>query len=210
MFSKRLVRPKYSPFCITALFFLVSGSLVDFLQAAFITNVGYVDVENNFFIPQGLLIIRLLILALFISWVLHKKNKLSRPLQFVFIWLAFSLFSAYFSNRPYTHYLLLVLPAFSLAIGMLLTLNKKTARKFAVMLAIVAVFLYQTFWHFTPQKTVEYYTNFLAFIQNKSTVQSYQAFFDSRTPRDYDVASYLKLHLKKGETFFLWGNSAQL
>ena len=34
------------PFCITALFFLISGSLVDFLQAAFITNVGYVDLRS--------------------------------------------------------------------------------------------------------------------------------------------------------------------
>ena len=44
----------------------------------------------------------------------------------------------------------------------------------------------------------------------KKDLTSYRSFFDSRTPLYYDLASYLKLHVKKNEEIFIWGDAPQV
>ena len=39
---------------------------------------------------------------------------------------------------------------------------------------------------------------------------SYQAFFDKRTPIDYEIARFIRPKLSIGDTIFIWGNNAQL
>jgi len=56
--------------------------------------------------------------------------------MFVSLWLAFSLFDAYFSQRPYTHYVLILLPALCLMFGLFM-LNKNFS-KLAGILTIVS------------------------------------------------------------------------
>jgi hypothetical protein len=41
-------------------------------------------------------------------------------------------------------------------------------------------------------------------------LESYQAFFDGKTPRDYEVASFIKSHTTDTDSVFLWGDSAQI
>lgn len=44
----------------------------------------------------------------------------------------------------------------------------------------------------------------------KKSVSDYQSFFDRRTPRDAEIALYLRRHTNDGDTIFLWGNNAQI
>ena len=59
-------------------------------------------------------------------------------------------------------------------------------------------------------KIIRHYTNLLQFCSDKKDLASYQAYFDGNTPRDYELARYIRMNTKKDESIFVWGNNAQL
>ncbi|HZJ18642.1 MAG TPA: hypothetical protein VFD45_03435, partial [Patescibacteria group bacterium] len=182
------------------------GAFSFFLKATFLNNVGYVSYGNKFIIPQGFLILKLVILFLFILFVFIKRKSLNLAGVFVFLWAGFSLFNAFFSQRPYTHYILVFLPSFSLLIGFLIA-NKKW-QKFSLIFILVLTYLIIKNFHIYD-KVIPYYKNFLDFANGQKSLIEYQAFFDRRTPIDYQVAQYL-LPKINNENVFVWGNNAQL
>lgn len=206
------------PIVLVVVVFLFFGTLGDFFAAAFQQNVGYINYGNKFYIPQGLLILKLLLLSGFLLLLFRLRETFSKSSLFILIWFAFSLFNAFFAQRPYTHYLLVLLPSFLLLVGMISFErftekgNAKTEdilRRNITLLAIVAfLFVATNFRIFL--KTVFYYQNFLSFVTQGKSVEAYQAFFDRNTPRDYEVAHYLKNHLLNQDAVFVWGNNAQL
>jgi hypothetical protein len=195
------------PIFITAVFFYISGGFSYFLKATFFSNVGYVGYGNKFIIPQGLLILKLLILTLFSLFVFVKRKSLGMEGVFIFLWIGFSLFNAFFSQRPYTHYLLVLLPSFSLLIGFIFA-NRRWKSFSIVLLLIILYLLFKNFWFYN--KIVPYYNNFLSFTNSKKSLTAYQKFFDKRTPIDYQITDYLGPKLKKEDNIFIWGNNAQV
>lgn len=195
------------PVLLTALFFLFTGAFVPFIKATLTTNLGYVNYGNQFIIPQGLLVLKLLLLCMGIGIIFLLRNRFTKSTLFIVLWFIFSLFNAYFSQRPYTHYLLVLLPSFCLLTGLIFT-----SRKYRVVLGItviaVLILLYRTFHLYT--KTPRYYQNFIAFITDQKSVAEYRAFFDRNTPRDYELADFIKTHTNERDTIFIWGDNAQL
>jgi len=59
-------------------------------------------------------------------------------------------------------------------------------------------------------KITDHYKNLFYFCADKKGIDSYQAFFDGNTPRDYEVARYLRMNTSKKDQIFIWGNNAQL
>lgn len=197
------------PFGITALAFLIKGGFIEFLKASFIQNIGYVGYKNAFIIPQGLLILKLLLLGGVIVYLFYKRMHFSPFILFVLVWTAFSLFNAFFSQRPYTHYVLVALPSVLLFCGFLALQYKKH------MVLVVATFvllyiLAKQFSYYSVKKTILYYPNFFSFVAQKKSVTQYQSFFDRDTPRDYEIAGFLRNRLPDNATVFVWGNSAQI
>lgn len=192
---------------ITILFFFVKGSFSDFLNATFFSNIGYVGYGNKLIIPQGLLLIKLGLLVLLIIFLSLKRSKLKLNSTFVLLWFAFSLFNAFFSQRPYTHYLLVLLPTFSLLLG--LTFSEKRFVAINVLILIVSTLLILKNFTFYA-KDFSYYGNFLSFVTGSKTVSQYQRFFDNQTPIDYELSIYIKTHTKATDPIFDWGNNAQL
>jgi hypothetical protein len=211
---KNKVQPVYSfilgfiiPIGITTIVFLFQGAFSDFVKATLSSNVGYVGYGNKFLIPQGLLILKLFVLSLFTLFVFKKRERLGVEGIFIYLWFAFSLFNSFFSQRPYTHYLLVLLPSFCLFIGIIF--DNAVFRKLSFTIFIVTTFLVlQSFWFFT--KTKYYYQNFVSFLIDKDNVTGYQGFFDRNTPGDYILASYVNSHVPKNGSIFIWGNNAQL
>lgn len=197
------------PLLVTSIFLVSYGIFGAFIEANFINNVSYVEYKNTFFIPQGLLIIKITILLIAVGFLLRYKAYLTRPLLFILFWFCFALFSTFFSHRPYTHYVLIFLPSFSLLIGALLAIRKHRLL-LGVILIISLLLLRYNFNHFDYRKTMQYYTTFISYLRGTLSITSYQSFFDKNTPRDYQVAEYLKSRMKKGDTLFLWGNSPQI
>lgn len=195
------------PIALVTIFFTFSNALPYFLKAVLFNNVGYVNYGNKFIIPQGLLVIKLILLFSFCLFIFWKRKTLGNNFVFVALWLAFSLFNAYFSQRPYTHYMLVLLPAFSLMLGYL-SLNKEISKLAGILTlsTFIAVLLSFSFYI----KTAFYYQNFASFLLGGKSVYQYQRFFDRNTPNDYDLAGYIKANTKKEDKIFIWGNNAQV
>ena len=194
------------PIAAVSLYFFINGAFSDFLRATFSANVSYVGFGNRLIIPQGLLLLKLAVLFIFTLFVLRRKNDLGKDVAFILIWFGFSLFNAFFSQRPYTHYLLVLLPSFSLVIGLLFNTKFRNV--------IVPVFLLSLFFILTNfgyyGKTFFYYQNFVSFIMGDKSANLYNKFFDRRTLTDYELASYINIHTGPEDSIFVWGNNAQL
>lgn len=197
------------PLGISLLYFLMRGALTDYLAASFSGNVGYVGYNNAFIIPQGLLFIKMMLLGMFITSLFVFRKKLPQGLQILLIWLAFSVFSTFFAQRPYPHYLIVLLPALSLLIGSMYefaTLKKQLALiTAAVLLLILCVFRIDKY-----KEPFTYYANFLAYASHLKSTESYHNYFDGNTNNWYDIADYIKLHTNRNDIIFVWANSPQI
>ncbi len=200
------------PVLLTFFYFFIQGNLTNFLEANFLQNIRYVGYKNEFLIPQGLLIFKLILLLSFVALLFLKKNTLTKSALFIFLWLAFSVFNAYFSHRPYTHYILVALPSFCLALGLTFSYWKKSL--FIPAGFLLTLFLLSRQFDLPDinkyKKPATYYQNFATFLLGQRSVSDFQAFFDNDVPRDYEVARYLKNLPNKNEGIFIWGNSAQM
>lgn len=196
-----------TPVALTFLYFILTNNFKDFFNAFLFSNVGYVGYGNKFIIAQGLLYLKALALAIFIGLLFIKRNSINRGVLFIVIWFAFSLFNTFFAGRAYTHYLLVLLPSFSLMIGAVLSERKERFFLIAfLVLALLAVL--NTFK--LKAKFIPYYSNLISFCSDKKDVASYQSFFDRNTPRDYELARYIKSNTQNYESVFVWGNNAQI
>jgi hypothetical protein len=199
------------PFCVTALFFLFQGTFTEFIQATFAGNVDYVGFQNTFYgVPQGLLLIKIILLIAALSLLFIKRKSLSPQALFIFLWLTFSLFNTFFSGRPYTHYMLVLLPSLCLLIGFVLSKTTKI-KQIGLLVGIFIIFAF-TLQQFKSDfvKSVLYYNNAVQFLTGAKDVSAYQAFFDIVTPRDYAVASFINTHTNSRDHVFIWGDHAQI
>lgn len=195
------------PVALTFAYFSATNNFKDFFDAFLFSNVGYVGYGNKFIIPQGLLYLKAAALGSFIGFLFLKRNSINRNALFVLIWFAFSLFNTFFAQRPYAHYLLVLLPSFSLMIGAILSSKKE---KFFILLFLLIGLLAVLNTFKLKAKFIPYYSNLIAFCSDKKDLTSYQSFFDGNTPRDYELARYIKSNTKKSDSIFIWGNNAQV
>lgn len=192
---------------LTALFFFLKGAFIPFINATLFSNIGYVGYGNQFLIPQGLLILKLILLVFISYFIFLKRGRLGTGAVFALLWISFSLFNTFFSQRPYTHYILVLLPSFAILLGLILEGGR--LRKFFLSLFLTVLFLLATNFSFYS-KSLPYYGNFLSFVTEGKSVRDYQRFFDRTTPVDYELASFIKVNTNKKDYIFTWGNNAQL
>lgn len=198
-----------APIAITALYFFIFGGFSSFISATFSNNVSYVGYKNYFLVPQGLLLTKLLLLFVFALFLFWKRHAISKPSLFIFLWFGFSFFNVFFSQRPYTHYLLVGITSFALLIGLIL--SEKKYRIFSVALLIGGIIATDTVFSLMSAKHIAaYYQNFASYISGQKSTTAYQSFFDPDMPKDYEIAEFIKAHIQKDRTIFIWGNSAQI
>lgn len=207
-----------TPIFLTGLYFLLIGIFQDFFRAAFSQNVGYVGYANllqiniggqNILIPQGILLLKLLALFIALLFIVLFRRKLGRAGVAVYIWMLFSLFNTFFSGRPYTHYILVSLPAFCLFFGLLFERAEIRLKVFHVFIFIIVLLLLRNnFWIYT--KITPYYANYLEFMNGQRSIATYQSFFDRITPRDYEIARFIELNTTNEDSVFLISDSGQI
>lgn len=196
------------PFIFFCGYFFIKGNLADFLQAAFLQNIGYVAYSNNLLVPQGMLLIKAILLILAVFIIISQRKKLRDACLFVLLWVSFSLFSVFFSGRPYTHYLLLLLPSMLFLTSAYFFLGKRRKAILGFGLLFIFLILGKNF-SFYPQ-IFGYYQNFFSYITTRETNEAYQSFFDKQIPGDYLAADFLNVHAGAKDTIFVWGNDAQI
>lgn len=195
------------PIIFVAAIFLLRGGFSDLIRATFFSNIGYVGYGNKLIIPQGLLILKLVLLGGYSLFVFFKRKSFGSFATFVLLWTGFSLFNAFFSQRPYTHYVLTLLPSFCLLLGLLF---EKTKQQYTyALIFILTLFLALTNFNYYV-KTLTYYPNFISFVFGNKSVAAYEKYFDGSTPRDYALASFINANTTEKDNIFLWGNNAQL
>ena len=211
---KKTIRPPaiiigfFLPILVVTLFFILNNTFIDFIKAAFITNISYVSYGNKIGGTPLLLFIKLILLVGFTLYAFAKRKKFSSTLLFISIWFAFSLFNALFSQRPYAHYLLVLLPSLSLMIG--LVFQKKYQKLIAIFFLIGLLTITKVFGISNFNKSIHYYQNFISYVKGQKSMAEFQAFFDKNTPFDYEIARFIKPKIEKHDTIFVWGNNAQL
>ncbi len=139
------------PLLVTIIYFAFNHAVLDFLRSAFSGNVDYVGWKNNLFgIPQGLLLVKCLLLAGGVFLIIDKRKYFSPSILFILLWLVFSVFNAYFSGRPYTHYAIVLLPSFCLFVGLFFT-NLAVKNKIITLMVILLLTVAFTFhFQFNP------------------------------------------------------------
>lgn len=194
------------PVVLVSLYFLSRGSLFYFLQAALLQNVGYVSYGNYFLFPMGFLFFKLILLAVSLLLTIRFRKEIGFVGIFILIWFFFSVFNAFFAERPYIHYLLVLLPSFSLLLGYIFEKGKFLVLNL-FLFVIFTIFLARYFALYPHN--FSYYQNYFDFILGRKNIFSYQSFFDANATRDFDIASFIKSKAKE-ESVFVWGDSAQI
>ncbi len=195
------------PVFITSLYFLITDNFRNFLNASLFSNISYVERDNSIFFAQDLLIAKAALLFFFVYAIFKKRGLLNKASIFILVWFAFSLFNAFFSHRPYIHYLLVLLPSFCLFIGLLFW-DKKLRDILTVSLIFIVVILLSNFPLF--YKTAWYYQNFWNFLSGKKSNIEYMSFFDKRAVIDYKIANYINAKTNREDSIYIWGNNAQV
>jgi hypothetical protein len=199
----------FAPVGIYSIVSLIQGNFLTFVESAFLNNVSYVELENTFVIPHGFLVLKTFYLLVSVIFLFSIRARLPKEFLFVVTWLVFSLYSVFFSQRPYGHYVLLLLPSFILFF--LSAFSFPTFRKkIFLSTSIVLLLIVTTFHFFLAPKLLTYYTNFFSFISGGMSTSSYLSTFDYRTQRDYTISHFLKTIGALRNDIFIWGDSAQI
>ena len=202
------------PIGLTFIWYYIKGGFQQYLIAAFLENVGYLSsfrpdqVRDPFLVRNGPLLIRfgLVFLGTFIVWLFRKK--LSKQYIFLTVWLLFTLFAVTLSERPYPHYLIQSVPAISVMVGMLFTLNSLEQSLVIIPLALTFIPpVYYNFWHY---RTLPYYEKFVKFAAGQTTRKEYIESFGGHVPVGYDIADFIVKSTKKDDPIFVWGPDSAL
>lgn len=199
------------PLLATFLYYAFQGALNEYLAAAFFQNIPYLSSWAGGQAQVGglpfLLLVRSGILALLIIVLLVLRKKVSLRAKLILIWFAFSWYAALLSSRPYPHYLIQLLPAFSLSLGLLFTTQKQYLfEKIIPAILFIAFVLTFNLFNFWTYKNLPYYRNFYQFALGNKNLQEYFADYDGRANDVYQVADYLVSHTLADEEIFIWGN----
>ncbi|HUW24531.1 MAG TPA: hypothetical protein VMW04_02775 [Patescibacteria group bacterium] len=204
------------PLVLTGLFFLARGAFTPFFTACFKQTFGYLFswetgshlfslasfVKSDLLIRSGLLLAGLGILFL-------RRKRLSPLLIFVPLWFIFALFAATLPGRPYPHYLIQVIPPFSLAVGLLFAKKDWLNRLLVISLfGLLALSIVR--YHFWSYATLSYYQNFFQFACRQKNKTAYFAYFGQKTPQLYELAQFINESTGPQEKIFIWSNEPQL
>lgn len=190
-------------------YFTLRGCLQEFLAASFFNNLSYTAAwGGGTFSTRTLLFLKSFLLFFLPLLLLIFRRKVNLTTLLIYPWLFLSFFGATISNRPYPHYLMQTVPAFSLLLGKSISQKRKLLDLILAFLAILlALNLFNlSFLNFKYQ--VAYFQNFRDFVFKQKSSRDYLAFFDPITPRNYKIANFLRKTTKDSDKIFIWGDQA--
>ena len=195
------------PIILSFLYYFSKGALIEYIRACFFQNVGYLSSwkgQSGIFQGQGRLLIRMAVLSISVLFLYFKRKTFSKNFLFLTLWFLFSLFAVLLSERPYPHYLIQVLPALVLLLG--LGFKAKLKERLFILLAFCLLFFSYRFFHFYTYPVFSFFQNYFAFISGQKNKEVYFKTFDAKTFQTYQIAFYLKTHTLRDERVFIWGD----
>lgn len=204
------------PLFLTSLFFWFRGIFGLFFQTCFVQTMGYLsswetgihtfsltDLLRADLALKGLLVLALLVLFLSL------KKKLNNLVLFSFLWFTFTLLAATLSGRPYPHYLVPVIPPFSLIVSSFWLKKNKITNLLSLGL-ILLLGLTIARYRFWSYPTLSYYQNFLLFAFQQKSKDDYFSYFDNKIPQIYSLAKLISESSFPEERIFVWADEPYL
>jgi hypothetical protein len=204
------------PIIISVIYFVSQGSGQDYFQYGLLYNFRYsgswqLDLNNPlleffFTLPGKISVLAGLMLLL----TLVKKYTLR--FKFIAGWFALTLFAALLSNRPYPHYLIQVVPPFSLLLVELWLLIQDMRYKKTMLLTgvglLVMPMIIIVLLNVRPYSAKEYYLKFYELVSGKITMEEYDHSFSPYVANNYQAAEAIRG--LDGERMFIWGTNPML
>jgi hypothetical protein len=201
------------PLLGTFVFFGLKQALGFYFNAAFAQNLPYLSSWGNQQASSGAfplgLLIRTLIMIFLILTLFFWRKKISLTLKIIIVWFATSLFAALLSGRPYPHYLLEVLPSFSLSFGLLFENKGKILKIIPLIFLGFFIFVFYNF-HFWYYPNLPYFKNFYQYALRLKPRSEYLRFFNPQTDNLYQTASFIRSHTRSDERIFIWGTQPSI
>ncbi len=198
-----------APIALTLVWSFFAGALKDYIQAAFLQNIGYLsswrpgDVAKPFIERNLPLLIRASVVLLGTVILFLKRKVLTPKFIFLTLWLLFGLFAVALSERPYPHYLIQVVPAVSFLLAILVT--EKTVEQSLTIIPLFLAILVPVYYQFWYSSTNAYYLKFLRFSLGQVSKEGYLASFGQRVPTHYKIADFVTSSSRPNEKIFVWG-----
>lgn len=202
------------PIVLTLVWYFMRGALSDYIDAAFLKNVGYLsswrpgDLRKPFLARNGPLLIRASLVSFGLAILYWKRERLSKQFIFIVAWLLVGLFAATLSERPYPHYLVQIIPALSLLLGILIT--QKTFEQSLAVIPLALAFFVPVYFKFWYYPTASYYLRFVKFAMGRITQEEYINTFGENVKRNYNLAKFIAATTEKKDRVFIWGDSAAI
>jgi hypothetical protein len=191
---------------ITLIFYSTSGSVSHLFSSVFAQNVDYVGANNHFIFPLGWIALKIIMLMVSVFLIFYYRKKMFVQETLILTWMAFALFSIFFSDRPYTHYVLMGIIPFSLLVGYLFEKFKLYLISIMCMVIMLVVSFFPVY-----NKTIHYYENYVRYLIAKKSTYEYIGFFDKYAVRDYILAESIRsITSTKNTEVYFWSDSAQL
>lgn len=213
------------PTALTGLGLLATGLLGDFLFTGFGYYLGYVQRETR--IPATTIVMKLALLLATVAvvWWFARGHRSREQFQRTLmpVWLAFGVFGALFTSRPYPHYLLEALPPFLLVVVPAfvaqwhaplphLTVGRMVSvGALAVVTCTLTLSIYVPWVRWAaPDRMALYYDNFLKFATGERSLQAYNDTFDLRVNRNVVLQRQIEALTEPGDPVLIWGEEPWL
>lgn len=196
-----------APLISTFVYYYIKGTGPDYLATVLTVNLGYVSswsTSTYTFNPfKSGLFVRAIILVVFTLALYLVRKKLDKSLVISSLWVAFALFGALLSARPYPHYLQELAAPLSLLVPFVFV--AETILSWGVIATLIASgILVQKQINFWGYPTVSVYKTYWEYATKKIGWNEYLARFDN-APRNYAIATYLNERLQEDDQIYIWG-----
>jgi len=196
-----------TPLALTFVYYYLKGTGPDYLATVLTVNLGYVSswsTNTYTFNPfKSGLVVRGSVLVIFTILLYIARKKLDKSFVFASLWVAFSLFGALLSARPYSHYLQELAAPFSLLIPFVFVAENVLSWIFIAIFIVIGI-LVQKQINFGGYPTIKVYQTYWKYSIGKLTWSEYLTHFDNAT-RNYNVAKYLNERLMQEDKIYVWG-----
>jgi hypothetical protein len=196
------------PLLIMFVWYFLKGALPQYINAAFLQNVGYLssfrpgDVQKSFLIRNAPLLFRGFIVLVGSAVLYIFRKKLSARFTLFSIWTLFALFAITLSERPYPHYFIQVVAPISFLLTMFFT--ERNIEQALTVIPLALAFFIPFYYRFYYYSTTNYYLRFINFATGRETKQEYFNEFSSTTNRNYQIAEFISTSAKPGDRIFMW------
>lgn len=189
------------PLTIVIVYFWSNGALPNFIASVLSQNIGYSGWENYFLVPY------LVGAGVVTAYLYVRKKYFDSAHLLILLWFMGALLGSRLSIRPYTHYLIQVLPPIALLLAWSYKDTKNIILNYGALALFLIIMIVQFPFNFgTINYQLGYYNNFISLVSKTQNISQHHDFFDPHVARTYQTAEFIVKNTDPDERIFVWGD----